>query len=348
MGAFGIDLGTTCSFIASMSEEHSIQIVPNEQGRSSIPSFVRPDPEEEEKPWSFGCAVRQSRSESPECTLYDIRRMIGRRFADPEIQTAIKNKTRKLKLRYGEDTEIQVELPSDPDPLFLPPWEISSRFLGYLIDLGNGYVPSESRVRDAAIAIPAYFSDDQRTETKLAAEAAGINVLQLINEPPAAAVAVRHLRPTLETGVVLVYGFGGGTVDASLMNARGGDIEVPGTSGNTALGSRDLDQRLIDFCVAESQREQGIDLRTSASSIEPLIDACGAAKETLSRADRAKIFVENIVNARPVKMYIAGAKFEDLCADIFDQCLTPVDKVLGDKADAMTKSIKSFWPVEVR
>jgi molecular chaperone DnaK (HSP70) len=323
MTAFGIDLGTTFSSIAFIPPDSAMTIVADDSGRYQIPSFVRWNADDPTQEWDFGSVVKEERNRELAHVMYDIKRLIGRRFTDREIRSHIW----PFKL-LEHNKELTIELPrASGAPLLIRPWEIWSKFLGYLMDLGNSRFSTDLPVKDAVITVPAHFNKAQRTETRQAAQSAGINVLRLFNEPTAAALALQRLRPGLGLETVLVYDFGGGTLDVSLIDAREEPIRVLGTDGDTSLGGRDFDEPLVSFCRERFESQYGVQLDEEA--IERLTDACEEAKETLSEKLTVNVNVPNIFENITLNQRVTRAKFEDMCSDIFDRCLPPVDRVLA-------------------
>jgi molecular chaperone DnaK (HSP70) len=323
MTAFGIDLGTTFSSIAFIPPNSGMIVVEDDFGSCSIPSFVRWNPGDPTQEWDFGSVVKDDRSTEPEHVLYDMKRLIGRRFTDPEVRSRV-----WLFKLLEHDRELTIEIPREfGGPILVRPWEVSSKFLGYLMDLGNKKFPPESPVKDAVITVPAYFTNAQRAETRRAAESAGINVLRLFNEPTAAALAVRRIRTDLSLQTILVYDFGGGTLDVSLIDAREEPIRVLGTAGDTSLGGRDFDEKLVSFCREKFESEYRVPLDDEA--IERLIESCEESKEALSYKTTVNVNVPNIYESISLKQSVTRARFEGLCSDIFGRCLAPVDQVLA-------------------
>jgi L1 cell adhesion molecule like protein len=281
-------LGTTFSSIAFLPPAGDVMIAEDASGDWSIPSFVGWNPDDPAQEWEFGSVVKQDRSNEPAPVMYDIKRLIGRRFADPEVTSHVW----PFKL-LKHNKELPIELPVTSGAAFrIRPWEVSSKFLCCLMEVGNEMFPPDLQVKDAVITVPAYFNNAQRAETRRAAESAGINVFRLFNEPTAAALAIRRHRPDLPLKTVLVYDFGGGTLDVSLIDAREEPIQVLGTAGDTSLGGRDFDDKLVSFCREQFESQQGV--RLDEEAIERLTDACetqrtGAGKNHETRSASLQI-----------------------------------------------------------
>jgi molecular chaperone DnaK len=204
-----------------------------------------------------------------------------------------------------------------------------------LVDLARPYFSGLDTTDKAVITIPANFSDQQRAETLRAAKKAGINVLRLVNEPTAAAIAVVDSRPGLKLDTFLVFDFGGGTLDVSIARAVGNEITVCATSGDISLGGRDFDERLVDFCARAFERQHGISLSRDPNgpewmteAIERLADACERAKIRLTQMTRASVLVDYIYERESLRLELSRAEFEEMCKDLFDRCLGPVRAAL--------------------
>jgi molecular chaperone DnaK (HSP70) len=215
------------------------------------------------------------------------------------------------------------------------PWQVSALFLKYLVDLARPYFSGEGRPVNAVITVPANFSYQQRSETLRAAKEAGIDVLTLLNEPTAAAIAVVDARPDLTLGTFLVFDFGGGTLDVSIGRAVGDEITVFATSGDTSLGGRDFDERLVEFCAKAFEQQHGISLSRDpdgpewmTEAVERLSEACEKAKVRLTQATRASVAVDYIYERKSLRQDVSRAQFEDMCKDLFDRCLAPVSAAL--------------------
>jgi L1 cell adhesion molecule like protein len=229
---------------------------------------------------------------------------------------------------------VLIEIPGESGTQRFEPWQISSVILRRLLEVGNSSVPSELKTNDAVITVPAYFNDGQREDTLRAAREAGINVLQIVNEPTAAAVAVRWARPSLDMAITLIYDFGGGTLDVSLLEINSNRVCVCGTAGDTQLGGRDFDACLCRHGLREFQKTHP-DLDLEGDNSEQIIAknrvfaACHQAKIQLSTATSADVCVDNLLEDVNLSIEITRTTFEDICANLFNRCLAPIRDVLS-------------------
>jgi len=257
-----------------------------------------------------------------ENTIYSAKRFIGRRYS--EVQAEIKNVP--YKVMAGSNDAVRFEIAGKQ----YAPEEISAQVLRKLTDDASKYLGE--KVNDAVITVPAYFNDAQRQATKDAGKIAGLNVLRIINEPTAAALAYGLDKKKNET--ILVFDLGGGTFDVSLLDVGDGIVEVRATSGDTHLGGDDFDKRIVDWVAQEYQRDQGIDLRKDRQALQRLIEAAEKAKIELSSAVETTISLPFITadasGPKHLEMKLTRAKFEQLAADLVERCIAPVKQALTD------------------
>jgi molecular chaperone DnaK len=316
--AVGIDLGTTNSVVAVMEGGTSTVII-NSEGNRITPSVVGFTKTGERL---VGQLARRQAVLNPENTIYSAKRFIGRRY--DEVQSEIKNVP--FQVVSGPGNAVRFDIQGKP----YAPEEISAMVLRKLADDAAKYLGE--KVTDAVITVPAYFNDAQRTATRDAGKIAGLNVLRIINEPTAAALAYGLDKKTSET--VLVFDLGGGTFDVSILEVGEGVFEVKATAGDTHLGGDDFDKRIVDWLAAEFQREQGIDLRRDRQALQRLTEAAEKAKIELSSVVETTISLPFITadasGPKHLEMRLTRAKFEQLTADLVERCTGPVQQALAD------------------
>lgn len=319
----GIDLGTTFSCVA-VWKHGRVDTIANDQGNRTTPSYVAFTDTER----LIGDAAKNQCGMNPENTLFDAKRMIGRRFDDKEIQNDMKNWPFKVINKNGKP-EYQCYYKGELKTF--KPEEISSMVLSKMKEIAEAYLGHP--VKDAVITCPAYFNDAQRQATKDAGTIAGLNVVRIINEPTAAAIAY-GLDKTKEKENIVVFDFGGGTLDVSVLEIDEGIFEVKATNGDTHLGGEDIDNVLVDYFVDDFKRKKGktIDRTSSAGkkTIRRLRTACERAKRTLSTSTSANIEIDSLYDGEDFYSTITRARFEELCKPIFNRCIEPLNKVLKD------------------
>ncbi|KAF9894186.1 hypothetical protein FE257_007688 [Aspergillus nanangensis] len=320
-GAIGIDLGTTYSCVANY-EGTNVEIIANEQGSYTTPSFVSFTDKER----LIGEAAKNQAAMNPTNTVFDIKRLIGRRFDDPIVKKDVESWPFKV-VDQGGSPAVQVEYLGE-DKTFTPQ-EISSMVLMKMKEVAE--VKLGKKVEKAVITVPAYFNDNQRQATKDAGAIAGLNVLRIINEPTAAAIAygLGSGKSEKERNV-LIYDLGGGTFDVSLLNIQGGVFTVKATAGDTHLGGQDFDTNLLDHFKKEFQRKTGKDLSGDARALRRLRTACERAKRTLSNATQTSVEIDSLFDGEDFNSSITRARFEDLNAKSFSGTLDPVQQVIKD------------------
>ena len=316
--AVGIDLGTTNSVVAVMEGGNPTVIINNEGNRltPSVVAFTKTGER------LVGQLARRQAVLNPENTIYSAKRFIGRRYN--EVQDESKNVP--FKVVPGPNNAVRFDIQGKQ----YAPEEISAMVLRKLVDDAAKYLGE--KVTDAVITVPAYFNDAQRTATRDAGKIAGLNVLRIINEPTAAALAYGLDKKTSET--VLVFDLGGGTFDVSILEVGEGVFEVKSTAGDTHLGGDDFDKRVVDWMAEEFRREQGIDLRQDRQALQRLTEAAEKAKIELSSVVETTISLPFITadatGPRHLEMKLTRAKFEQLTADLVERCAGPVQQALAD------------------
>lgn len=252
------------------------------------------------------------------------RRLIGRKFDDKDVQRDIKNFPFQVANKDGKPV-IKVDVKGSPRTF--APEEISAMVLGKMKEIAEGYLGKP--VKHAVVTVPAYFNDNQRQATKDAGTIAGLNVLRVVNEPTAAAIAY-GLDKTGDERLIIVYDLGGGTFDVSLLSIDNGVFEVLATAGDTHLGGEDFDNRLVNHFVNEFKRKHKKDLSTNPRALRRLRTACERAKRTLSSSAQTSIEIDSLFEGIDFYTSITRARFEELCQDLFRQTMEPVERVLRD------------------
>jgi L1 cell adhesion molecule like protein len=318
--AVGIDLGTTYSCVGVFREDRC-EIIANDQGNRTTPSFVAFTDTER----LIGDAAKNQVAMNPHNTVFDAKRLIGRKFADAEVQADMKHFPFKIIDRGGKPI-VEVEFKGEKKTF--TPEEISSMILTKMRETAEAYLGGT--VNNAVVTVPAYFNDSQRQATKDAGLIAGLNVLRIINEPTAAAIAYGLDKKVEGERNVLIFDLGGGTFDVSLLTIEEGIFEVKSTAGDTHLGGEDFDNRLVNHFVNEFKRKHKKDLSSNARALRRLRTACERAKRTLSSSAQTSIEIDSLFEGIDFYTSITRARFEELCQDLFRSTLQPVDRVLTD------------------
>ncbi|KAG7080730.1 hsp70-like protein [Colletotrichum scovillei] len=322
--AVGIDLGTTYSCVAYYSND-KIEIIANDQGNRTTPSFGKfffgfTDTER-----LIGDAAKNQVAMNPHNTVFDAKRLIGRKFQDSEVQADMKHFPFKV-IEKGGKPNIEVEFKGETKTF--TPEEISAMVLTKMRETAESFLGGQ--VNNAVVTVPAYFNDSQRQATKDAGLIAGLNVLRIINEPTAAAIAYGLDKKAEGERNVLIFDLGGGTFDVSLLTIEEGIFEVKSTAGDTHLGGEDFDNRLVNHFVNEFKRKHKKDLSSNARALRRLRTACERAKRTLSSSAQTSIEIDSLFEGIDFYTSITRARFEELCQDLFRSTIQPVDRVLTD------------------
>ncbi|KAJ3176416.1 70-kilodalton heat shock protein [Geranomyces variabilis] len=318
--AVGIDLGTTYSCVGVWQNDR-VEIIANDQGNRTTPSYVGFTDTER----LIGDAAKNQTAMNPTNTVFDAKRLIGRRFADQEVQSDMKHWPFKV-IDKGGKPIIQIEFKGETKTF--TPEEISSMVLLKMKETAEAYLGTP--VKDAVVTVPAYFNDSQRQATKDAGVISGLNVLRIINEPTAAAIAYGLDKKTAGEKNVLIFDLGGGTFDVSLLTIEDGIFEVKATAGDTHLGGEDFDNRLVSHFSEEFKRKFKKDLTSNPRALRRLRTACERAKRTLSSAAQTSIEIDSLFEGVDFYTSITRARFEELCQDLFRSTIDPVEKVLRD------------------
>ncbi|EEY19151.1 hsp70-like protein [Verticillium alfalfae VaMs.102] len=318
--AVGIDLGTTFSCVAVYSND-KCDIIANDQGNRTTPSIVAFNDTER----LIGDAAKNQMAMNPHHTVFDAKRLIGRKFQDSEVQADRKHFSFKV-VEKATKPVIEVEFKGETKQF--TPEEISAMVLVKMRETAEAYLGGA--VTNAVITVPAYFNDSQRQATKDAGLIAGLNVLRIINEPTAAAIAYGLDKKVEGERNVLIFDLGGGTFDVSLLTIEDGIFEVKSTAGDTHLGGEDFDNRLVNHFVNEFKRKHKKDLSANARALRRLRTACERAKRTLSSSAQTSIEIDSLYEGIDFYTSITRARFEELCQDLFRSTIQPVDRVLSD------------------
>ncbi|KAL6532772.1 70-kilodalton heat shock protein [Orobanche gracilis] len=321
--AIGIDLGTTYSCVGVWLNDR-VEIIPNDQGNRTTPSYVAFTDTER----LIGDAAKNQVAMNPHNTVFDAKRLIGRRFTDPSVQSDMKLWPFKVISGPAEKPMIVVNYKGEQKQFAAE--EISSMVLTKMRETAESFLGFQ--IKNAVVTVPAYFNDSQRQATKDAGAIAGLNVLRIINEPTAAAIAYGLDKKGSKRGEqnILVFDLGGGTFDVSLLTIEEGIFEVKATAGDTHLGGEDFDNRLVNHFVSEFRRKNKKDISGNARSLRRLRTACERAKRTLSSTTQTTIEVDSLFEGIDFYATITRARFEELCMDLFLKCMEPVEKCLRD------------------
>jgi len=318
--AVGIDLGTTYSCVG-VFQHGKVEIIANDQGNRTTPSYVAFTDTER----LIGDAAKNQVAMNPTNTIFDAKRLIGRKFNDSTVQSDMKHWPFKVVQLDGKP-KLQVEYKCEEKTFFAE--EISSMVLTKMKETAEAFLGHS--ITDAVVTVPAYFNDSQRQATKDAGVISGLNILRIINEPTAAAIAYGLDKKGASEANVLIFDLGGGTFDVSILTIEDGIFEVKSTAGDTHLGGEDFDNRMVDHFVNEFKRKHKKDLSGNKRALRRLRTACERAKRTLSASAQANIEIDSLFEGIDFYTSITRARFEELCSDLFKGTLEPVEKSLRD------------------
>ncbi|XP_004507753.1 heat shock 70 kDa protein [Cicer arietinum] len=321
--AIGIDLGTTYSCVGVWQNDR-VEIIPNDQGNRTTPSYVAFTDTER----LIGDAAKNQVAMNPQNTVFDAKRLIGRRFSDESVQNDMKLWPFKVIPGPADKPMIVVNYKGEEKKFSAE--EISSMVLIKMREVAEAFLGHS--VKNAVVTVPAYFNDSQRQATKDAGAISGLNVLRIINEPTAAAIAYGLDKKASRKGEqnVLIFDLGGGTFDVSLLTIEEGIFEVKATAGDTHLGGEDFDNRMVNHFVSEFRRKNKKDISGNARALRRLRTACERAKRTLSSTAQTTIEIDSLYEGIDFYATITRARFEELNMDLFRKCMEPVEKCLRD------------------
>ncbi|CAF3613782.1 unnamed protein product [Adineta steineri] len=318
--AIGIDLGTTYSCVG-IFQHGKVEIIANDQGNRTTPSYVAFTDSE----CLIGDAAKNQIFMNPNSTIFNAKRLIGRKFDDTTVQADMKHWPFKV---ISDDGKLKIQVKYKNETKSFTPEEISSMVLSKMKEIAEAYLGK--KISKAVISVPASFSDSQRQATKDAGMIAGLDVLRIINEPTAAAIAYDLDEKVSGERNVLIFDLGGGTCDVSVLNIEKGIFEVKSTAGDTHLGGEDFDNRIVSHFVQEFNSKNNKDLSQNKRGLCRLRTACEFAKRTLSSSSQASIEIHSLHEGVDFYSTITRARFEELCADLFRSTLEPVEKALRD------------------
>ncbi|VDK24607.1 unnamed protein product [Taenia asiatica] len=325
--AIGIDLGTTFSCVGVVKNDR-VEIIANDQGNRTTPSYVAFTAKER----LIGEAAKKQAVVNPTNTVFDVKRLIGRRYEDEEVQDDMKRWPFKV-INAGKIPKIEVQHCGKTEHFIAE--QISSMVLSKMKETAEAYL--DEKVTNAVITVPAYFNVNQRQATVDAGKLAGLNVLRIISEPTAAAIAYGMDRSIVGPRNVLIFDWGGGTFDVSIMSIENGKLEVKAVGGDTHLGGEDITSRLVDHFVEIFKEEhKGKHLTTNQKAISRLRENCEEVKRTLSSAENADLEIASLFNGIDFSASLTRARLEQLCSDLFNRTMDAVKTALSDAK--MTKA----------
>lgn len=315
----GIDLGTTYSCVG-VFKDGRVHIIPNDQGNRITPSVIAFSDTER----LVGDAAKNQASLNPANTIFDVKRLIGRKFTDKTVQQDKKLLPFEIVNKNGKP---YIEVSVKGEQKQYAPEELSAMVLQKMKEIAETYLGKE--LKNAVVTVPAYFNDAQRQATKDAGTIAGLNVMRIINEPTAAAIAYGLGKKGQEQNI-LVYDLGGGTFDVSILTIDEGVFEVLATNGDTHLGGEDFDQRTMDYFIKLIKKKHDVDLTKNARALAKLRREVEKAKRALSSVHQVKVEVEGLVDGEDFSETLTRARFEELNNDLFRKTLDPLTQVLKD------------------
>ncbi|XP_058739389.1 heat shock 70 kDa protein 4-like [Vicia villosa] len=323
--AIGIDLGTTYSCVGVWQEQNNrVEIIHNDQGNRTTPSCVAFTNTQR----LTGNAAKNQASSNPANTVFDAKRLIGRKYSDSVIQNDLQ--LWPFKVIAGDDERPKIVVNYKGEEKYFVAEEISAMILSKMREIAGAFL--ESPVKNAVITVPAYFNDTQRRATKDAGDIAGLNVIRIINEPTAAALAygLQKRANCVEERNIFIFDLGGGTFDVSLATIKNNAFVVKATAGDTHLGGEDFDNRMVNHFVNELKRKNKVDISGNSKALRRLRTACERVKRTLSYDTEATIDIDALYQGMDFCSSITRAKFEQLNMDLFEKCMETVKSCFSD------------------
>ena len=320
--SIGIDLGTTYCCVG-IFRKGKVDIIPNECGNRTTPSIISFTKKER----IIGESAKNIMTKNYENTVYDSKRLIGRNYDDPEIQNGMKLWPFKV-IKDTKSNKPLIQVNDKGEKKSFYPEEISAMLLSKMKQIAKDFLNHE--VTNAVITVPTYFNNSQRQATIDAAKIAGLNVLRIINEPVAAAIAYRLYNQSDYEKYILVFDLGGGTCDASILYLDDDIIKVKSTAGDNHLGGQDFDNRLVEYCIKEFKDQTGIDVSKNQKAIRRLKLVCERIKWNLSSSQESTIDIDCLCEGEDLSLKISRLEFEDLCRDYFNRCIQIVERALND------------------
>jgi heat shock 70kDa protein 1/2/6/8 len=318
----GIDLGTTTSCVAVLIGDR-VEVIPDHQtGSRIIPSYVAFTNEEK----LVGDAAKNVSTMYPKNTLYDIKRLIGRKYDDPYVQADKKLWAFDVVSDNDNKPQVSVEYKGENKKFY--PEEISAMVLSRLKETAEAYLGHP--IKKAVVTVPAYFNDSQRQATKDACAISGMECLRIINEPTAAAIAYGLDKKSDKESTILIFDEGGGTHDLSVLSIDGGIFEVKATAGDTHLGGSDIDNLIVDYLCQDIKKKHSKDIKSNPKALKRLNIAAERAKKNLSSSTVTTIEVESLIDGIDYSTTLSRAKFEQLADSFFTKSMEPISKVLSD------------------
>ena len=318
--AIGIDLGTTYSCVGVWQNDH-VEIIANDQGNRTTPSYVSFQGDER----LIGEAAKSAVSSNPSNTVFDAKRLIGQKFNDTKTQSDIKHFSYTV---IDKENKPFIKVEFKGETKVFAPEEISAMVLTKMKEIAESFLGET--VTDAVVTVPAYFNDSQRQATKDAGTIAGLNVLRIINEPTAAAIAYGLDKKSDKERNILIFDCGGGTFDVSILSIDDSIFEVKATAGDTHLGGEDFDTLMVEYFMAEFKKKNKKDMSENKRAVRRLRTACESAKRTLSSSTIANIEIDGLFEGIDFASTMTRAKFENLCEAVFSRTMIPVEQVLKD------------------
>lgn len=320
--AVGIDLGTTYSCVAAC-QHGKVEIIANDQGHRTMPSYVAFTQTEH----LVGDPAKSQASLNPRNTVFDAKRLLGRKYGDPTVQEDVKHWPFTV---VNQEGKLKVQVSHKGKQRTFYPEEISAMVLAKMKQTAESYLGCS--VSQAVVTVPAYFNDAQRQATIDAGVIASLQILKILNEPTAAAIAygLNNKSPEDRSRNILIFDLGGGTFDVSILSAEDGIFEVKATAGDTHLGGEDFDKRLVDYLAEEFKKKHKGDILQDKKAMQRLKMACERAKCTLSSCSSASISIDSLHQGMDFHTTVTRARFEDLCSNLFRATLRPLERALKD------------------